>query len=248
MKQLFPTMYSRPKKGMLFAIVVYWFIGFVMVPMWMPFMAWGIWDNHKAVAWLEIGYHVMNCIAMAMMLKDCMEDGWFMMTTDKKSSLKHIGLTIGLILGALAVQIALLFAWGVDPGYSLQMLPVAEKGVALTSGYLVSLRPILGTASMVLCVPIAVCGLYYSLGFAPLCVKNKPVLAYLNVVLLTAIPAVIDILWRQQVKIIVIEYLVQLPAHLIACWSYQKTDNVWTPILSLAGVNLICALANIFLR
>lgn len=39
-----------------------------------------------------------------------------------------------------------------------------------------------------------------------------------------------------------------LPLFLIfACWSYQKTDNVWTPILSLALVNLVCSLAAMLL-
>lgn len=38
-------------------------------------------------------------------------------------------------------------------------------------------------------------------------------------------------------------YLVQLPIHLLMCWSYQKTDNVWTPLISLAVVNLLASVA-----
>jgi membrane protease YdiL (CAAX protease family) len=38
-----------------------------------------------------------------------------------------------------------------------------------------------------------------------------------------------------------------LPIHLLACWSYQKTDNVWTPLISLALINLLASVAQIFL-
>ena len=75
----------------------------------------------------------------------------------------------------------------------------------------------------------------------------KPVLAYLSVVVITAIPFIIDILWRQDVELNIMMYVMQLPAHLIACWSYQKTDNIWTPIISLAIVNLLASLVAIFL-
>lgn len=247
MNKVFPTMYSRPPKGMLFAIIAYWFIGFVMVPMWMPFMGLGLWEKPELIAWLEIAYHVMNAAAMAMMLKECLEEGWFLMTTDWQGTLKYIGLTIGLMLAVLVQQIATLFVWGYPISYCFNGLPVVEKCVSLTPYYLAEVRPVFGTISMVICSPIAVCGLFYALGFAPLCVKEKPVLAYLNVALITAIPAVIDILWRQEIELNIIIYMMHLPAHLIACWSYQKTDNVWTPLVSLAVVNLLTSMVAVFL-
>lgn len=246
MKKLFPPMCSRPKKGMLFIMAVYGLFAFFVIPIGlMPLFGVGLWETPAWIAWLEIAYHVMNGVVMAIMLSECLKDGWFMMSLDWKDSLKHIGLTVGLMLAALVQQMAFLFAWGVSAKFSLEMLPIVEMSVSLTPGYFAASRPVWATVSMVLCSPIAICGFFYALGFAPLCVKDKPVLAYLNVAVITAIPAVIDILWRQQVDVVVIEYLMQLPAHLIACWSYQKTDNIWTPILSLAGVNLICSLANI---
>ena len=33
-------------------------------------------------------------------------------------------------------------------------------------------------------------------------------------------------------------YFAQLPIHMLACWAYQKTDNIWTPIVLHAVVNL----------
>ena len=248
MNKLFPPMYSRPKKGMLFIMAVYGLFAFLVIPIgWMPLFGVGLWETPTWIAWLEIAYHVINAAVMGALIADCLKDGWFMMSLDWRGSLKHVGLTIGLMLAVLVQQIAFLFPWGVPVGFSLETLPVVEMSVSLTPGYFAASRPVWATASMVLCSPIAVCGLFYALGFAPLCVKDKPVLAYINVALITAVPAIIDILCRQQADYVVIEYLMKLPAHLIACWSYQKTDNIWTPLLSLAAVNLICSLANILL-
>lgn len=246
MKNLFPTMYSRPKPGMPIALGVYAFVGFLVIPMWLHVMNLAIWEDMTALTWVEIGYHVLNAAVAAGILKECLGDGWFMMTTDWGGQLKHVGLTVGLILGTLVLQIAILFAWGVNPWYCLNALPVVEKYIALTPGYMASVRPVFGTISMVVCAPIAVSGLFYAAVFAPLCVHKKPVLAYILTIVVTMIPAAAEIIWHRDVAMVVILYLVQLPAHLIACWSYQKTDNIWTPILSLAAVNLICSLVNIF--
>jgi membrane protease YdiL (CAAX protease family) len=56
------------------------------------------------------------------------------------------------------------------------------------------------------------------------------------------IPAIVDILWRGDAPFVLTGYLVHLPIHLLACWSYQKTDNVWTPILSLVTTNLLLSI------
>lgn len=245
MRKLFPPMYSQPKWPMLICIGVYWGLSFVLFPMYLPLLGMGIWETPEWISWLEIGYHGVNAIVMIVMLSECLKDGWFMLTLDWKGILKHVGLTVGLILLVLMQQITFLSAWDVPERASLEMLPIVEMYVSLTPGYFAIVRPVWATASMVLCSPFAICGLFYALGFAPLCVKEKPVLAYINVVLITALPALFDILWRHEVERVVITYLIYLPAHLIACWSYQKTDNVWTPILSLSAVNLICSLANI---
>ena len=55
-------------------------------------------------------------------------------------------------------------------------------------------------------------------------------------------PPVRDILWRGEAALVLSGYLVNLPIHLLACWSYQKTDNVWTPIFSLAATNLLLSI------
>ena len=102
-------------------------------------------------------------------------------------------------------------------------------------------QPIIGTIVLSVFAPFSICILFYCLGFAPVCNK-KPWLAYLCVVGLTLIPPIINILWRDEVVLSLCGFLVQLPIHLLACWSYQKTDNVWTPILSLSVTNLMLSI------
>ena len=51
-----------------------------------------------------------------------------------------------------------------------------------------------------------------------------------------------DILWRGNAPFVLSGYLVQLPVHLLACWAYQKTDNVWTPLFTLAATNLLASI------
>ena len=241
-------MYERPKKYMPFVLGVYGIFSFFIFPfLLMPLFGAGLWETPHQIAWLEIVYHALNGAIVASMLSECLKDGWFMLTLDGRSSLKHIFLTVGLMTAVLLHMIFLLFVAGYPIYYCFNGLPVVEKSVALTPYYLAEVQPIVGAISMVIFSPLAVCGLFYALSFAPLCVKGKPVLAYLSVVVITAIPFIIDILWRQDVELNIILYLMQLPAHLIACWSYQKTDNIWTPIISLAIVNLLASLVAVFL-
>ena len=248
MNKIFPPMYSRPQKYMPFVLGIYGIFSFFVFPfLLMPLFGAGLWETPKWIAWLEIVYHVLNGIIVASMLSECLKDGWFMLTLDRRSSVGHIALTVGLMAAVLLHQIFLLFVAGYPIYYCFNGLPVVEKHVALTPYYLAEVHPIAGAISMVIFSPIAVCGLFYALSFAPLCVKEKPVLAYLSVVVITAIPFIIDILWRQDVELNIMMYVMQLPAHLIACWSYQKTDNIWTPIISLAIVNLLASLVAIFL-
>ena len=59
--------------------------------------------------------------------------------------------------------------------------------------------------------------------------------------------AYLDILWRGDAQLQIPLFLLNLPIHLIACWSYQKADTVWAPLATLSIFNLVTSLLNIFL-
>ena len=241
MDKIFPSMHSKPEKIQIFSIIPSWLWVFVLLPMFMPFLGLGIWEQSEISVWLEIGYHTANGIAMLLLIFEYLKEEWFMVSTDLRYYLKHIALTVGLIVGAELVFLSTLFLGGFDIIYMLDCLPVVEMSVTHSSLMVIQLKPIIGTIALSVFAPISICVLFYCLGFAPVCYK-KPRLAYLSVAAITLIPPIIDILWRGDAFFVICGYLVNLPIHLIACWSYQKTDNVWTPLISLAVVNLLSSI------
>jgi len=240
MKKLFPPTYSKPETIQIFAIIPCWIWVFILFPMFMPFVGLGLWEQVENSVWLEIVYHVANGILLLLIILSYLKDEWFMVTTQFSHYLKHIAITVGLIIGAEFVLICTSFLCGFETAYvyMLESLPMAEMSVSHTPLYLIELQPIFGTIALSLFAPISICVLFYCLGFAPICYK-RPWLAYLCIVIITLIPPAIDILWRGIAEFVLYGYLVRLPIHLLACWSYQKTDNVWTPMISLSITNLL---------
>ena len=241
MNKLFPSMTSKPETIQIFAIIPCWIWVFVLLPMFMPFLGLGLWEQWELSVWLEIGYHVANGILMLVIMLSYLKEEWFMVTTDVSHYLKHVILTVGLIAGAELLLLGTLFICGVNIDDMLECLPIVEMSVSHTPLFTVELQPIFGTVALSVFAPISICALFYCLGFAPVC-YHKPWLAYLCVAAITLIPPVIDILWRGEAAFVLGGYLVQLPIHLLACWSYQKTDNVWTPLLSLVITNLLASI------
>ena len=241
MNNLFPPMYSKPEKTQILALIPWWLWVFVLFPMFLPYFGLGLWEQWEISVWLEIGYHVVNGIAMLLVMRNYLKDEWFMVTTDVPYYLKHVALTVGLIVGAELLWLGVLFLFGLPLGYLLECLPVVEMHVSHTPLFTVALEPIFGTIALSVFAPISICVLFYCFGFAPVCNKN-PWPAYLCVVAITLIPPVIDILWRGEALFVLGGYLIRLPVHLLACWSYQKTDNVWTPMVSLVITNLLTSI------
>lgn len=226
-------------KGYVFCIFVYWILGIVLFPMYMPFIGYGLWDDLDAISWVEIVYHAINAVVMILAMKEYLSDAFFEVRYNTKGVLKTV-----------ATACELMLAWGLISAFlSGQMwvidaFPISEFSVALTAGFLVENNPVFGTVCMTLLVPFGICGLFYATGFGPVGYKNTK-LAYLTVSVLLLLPSLFDILWRGETFFVIFTYALQLPVHLIACWSYQKTDCVWTPIFALAGFNLFASIVSV---
>lgn len=241
MEKLFPSTTTKPEKVKIVILFFSWIWVFVLLPMYMPILGLGLWDQVDITVWLEIGYHVTNGLLMLWLMFSYLKEEWFMVTTDLRHYLGHAALTVGLVVVAELVLLGALHLFGFDITEMLENLPVVEMAVSQTPLLLINLEPLLGTITLSVFAPISICALYYCFAFAPICYK-KPWLAYLCIPVVTLIPPVIDFLWRGGLSRVLCGYLVQLPIHLLMCWSYQKTDNVWTPLISLAAVNLLSAL------
>ena len=238
MSKLFPAMTSKPEKIQFFSLIPCWLWVFVLFPMFLPFVGLGLWEQHEISVWLDIVYHTANGAFLLMIISGYLKEDWFMVSTDVRYYLKHIALTVGMILVVEFLLLDTLYICGFDITLLMEYLPVTEMSVSHTPSYLVSLQPIFGTVALTVFTPISVCAVFYCLGFAPVCYK-KPWLAYLCVAVITLIPSLIDLLWRGNGSLELYGYIVRLPIHLLACWSYQKTDNVWTPLITIAMANLL---------
>ncbi|MBP3593755.1 MAG: hypothetical protein J6J44_04450 [Lachnospiraceae bacterium] len=241
MNKIFPAMYSKPSTSKIIALIPCWVWVFVLFPMFMPFLGFGLWEQYELSVWLEISYHVANGIIALFIISDYLKDDWFMVTTDLRFYIKHIALTVGLVIIAEFVLLGPLTLFGFDIMNMLENLPVVEMSVSHTPLFLIELQPIIGAITLTVFAPISICALFYCFGFAPVCCR-KPWLAYPGIAIITLIPPIINILWRGGAELVLSGYLIQLPIHLLLCWSYQKTDNVWTPLISLVVINLLASI------
>lgn len=246
MSKVFPSMYSKPENSQIFSIIPCWILAFLFVHLVMPLLGIGLWEQAEFSAWLVLGYHVLNGVAMFLLMRNYLKDEWFMFTSDFRYYLKHIALTVGLILGTELLLLVVLVLCGFNIGYVLSGLPVVEIFISHTPHLLVTSRPLFATIVLSVFTPVSICALFYCLGFAPVCCK-KPWLAYLCIAVLALIPPLVHILWQGNAQFVLSMYVAHLPVHLLACWSYQKTDNVWTPIASLAVANLLFSLLQLLL-
>ena len=235
-------MHSRPENNRVVSIIPCWVFIFILIPLFLPILGFGLWEKIEVSVWLEIGYHAFNCFIMLLLMFSYLKEDWFMVTTDLLFYLKHVALTASLIIGAELILCFLLFLLRVDVSYLLNCLPIAEMSASHSPLLLLDVQPILGTITLSVFSPITICTLFYCLGFAPVCCW-KPWLAYLCISVVTLIPPLMDIFWRGDAQFLLSAYIIHLPIHLLACWSYQKTDNVWTPIATLAVTNLILSIA-----
>lgn len=231
MREFFPIMNDDTEKGMHFALFAYWIFAFGVIPTWIPLFADGFWDNLSVITWFEIGYHVLNAVVVAIMLKSYLEDSFFTVQLDLKRFLIIVG-SAALLMLALASAV-----YYSQSEAAIDFYPLGEMMVALTSGYLVKSQPIFGTVCYSLFAPITVVGLFYVSGFAPVCRRSRW-LGYLVVTVVLAVPCAFDILWRGNAELVITVLLRQLPMHWIACWTYQKADTVWAPIATVAIFNL----------
>lgn len=240
MKRLFPPMYDRPENFMPFAAFGYWIFAFFVLPTWLPLIADGLINNYVGSSWVDIALHIINALVVLAMFRSYAVESFLNVQLDTKKFFKTVGLA-SLIAVGLAVGMYFLSVDAVWDAY-----PMNETTLLITPGLLVSTLPLFGTLCHVLITPIVVAGLFYVPVFAPMCCR-RTWLGYLMVTLALLVPLIADILYRDTLDLLGGMFLLQLPIHLIACWTYQKADTVWAPLATLSIFNLVTSLLNIFL-
>lgn len=238
LKRIFPEMTDRPDKGMFMAVILYGFIAFILLPVVAVILGVGMWDDVSSTAWIEFFYHLLNALVAVGMFKTYLGESFWNVQIYTARFWKTVALTT-LIMLTIALDLHFVLAIPVNDAYPLYELPIC-----MTSGVMVMAQPILGIVCHVVFMPFIIAGLFYATGFAPFCCK-KPWLGYLIVPIAVAIPLALDVNWRGEGGYMLQLYLMQLPIHLLACWSYHKADTIWAPITCLAIFNMLTSLLSI---
>lgn len=241
-----PTlMLNRLGTGHIITIFVYWIVSYVMLPSLRPFAVHGIWEDLAALGWIDLFCNALNGIVVALIMKDYLADDFFDVQIVPKLYVKEVSSAVMLMLlwvVLLSIGAEALFGWLL---LMSDFVPLSEMGMTMSTGLLIEAHPVIGTLCMTFLVPFTICGFFYATAFGPLCCR-KPWLGYLNVAFVLLLSTGIQIFWFKEVLYPLIGYVLTLPVHLIACRSYQKTDNLWTPIFSVGVFNLLSSLLFLF--
>ncbi len=237
----FPEMSNHPETGVVIATIAYYYLCFMLIPFALPVFAYDYLRNDTVLAWIELVYHVLNGIIVFFICREHLEASLYY----AQKNLKEFFLTVLKGLGLSLVTAAVLFGDLVllrqPAGVLLDAFPISVVNVFMVPGFLVNELPVWGTALMTLATPIAVCGLIYAPGFAPLACK-RPWLGYLAVTVLIAMTYGFEYLWHLTLELAIALFVLRLPIHLIACWTYQRSNSLLAPVAMLGAFNLIASL------
>ena len=239
MQKLFPVMMDRPEKGSSFAALVYGIICFASFPFLILFFMQGLIDDPVISSWCEIAYHVFNLYVIGSLYRTYLSDAAFDAKINWKQIAKVAAICVAIIFGLYFSLERIAATFGIEPlNFAFYgMLPMSEMDLFTLGSTVVYYNPLFGTLCMVLVAPFVISLIYYASSFAPICCE-RPWLAYPVTTLVLALPRLANALtfWVPEEEMIL--YFAQLPIHMLACWAYQKTDNIWTPIVLHAVVNL----------
>lgn len=238
MFELFPEMYEKPDSQAVGAGLAYIVAGFLILPFCLTIFGLVLFPTEYAQSWLEIGFHGLSFFLCVRAFKDHLAECWdnlrgkigrFLLVTSV-GIVACILLWIGYVL-LIPGNAGLLVAF-----YSL---PIVEKNLVIYPLTILVEIPILGVLAMTVLAPVAVSCLYYGTAFAPAC-YTKPWLGYLLVTLLISLPRLVGcLLFRWDNAMELSTLAAQLPIHWICCYCYERTDNIWSPILIHAVTNLL---------
>ena len=239
MNKMFPLMLDRPEGRQIASGISYIVMTTVFLP-WFLILAFSMTSTDQAFGvWFDLGYHALNFAATVIIFREYLAESFLNVQINLKSVLLTCGGAVLVIFGYVSLVSILAFSGSeILSLASLSALPISEVDQFCLPIAIVSEKTLPGTLCMALMTPVTISCLYYAAAFAPVC-SNHGWLGYAAVAVLIAVPKIANALtfWNSTEELII--YLAQLPVHLIACWTYQKKDTVWAPILTLGVSNLI---------
>lgn len=247
MRTHFPTLTEHPETNNSIAALIYQVVGYYSIPFLLLLLLQGGRNNiHKVTSAVEIAYHAFNFLVAQFIFREYLKDTFGDVRYDLNRLMKTVSLSTGLIVLFSMVLFSLFgFSRGLTTLVAYGTMPLTEVDQFMLPCDVVAIRPLLGTLCMTFLTPVTISCLFYGAVFAPIC-YTRPVLAYLAMAVWLAFPRLCNAatFWDPATEWTL--YFTQLPLHMIACWSYQKADSIWAPILTHVIVNGLSCLLIIF--
>ena len=236
-------MYDCPESPQVVGSLSYGIVAFVVLPF--TFTLFFFDRNAEGIyPILEYIYYGLNFTMMLAIFHTYLRDSWLNVSIAPKKVLL-VSLAAAAVIAMLYLEFLRASALGLFESAGIIFfgaLPMTGIELMLLPGDFALFGGIPAMVFLVVLGPVITSCLFYATAFAPVCVAGKRGLAYVSVAALLAVPRFITYftVWGGWKEIAL--YLAQLPIHLLACWTYQKTDTIWAPIFIHAMVNLFsCA-------
>ena len=248
MKKLFPDMCDSPEKPQIILGLFYCVVSFFSLPFILTLLKFIEGNTTQQQYTYELIFHIINFLAAVILFRGYLADSFLQVQIAPRKVLGTAGL--GLLMSAVWVLLAVAGYFLLRSYYSyvtvFYALPIMELDVFTFSRDLVQNMPLWGILCSVLAAPVTISCLFYATSFAPTA-NRKPLPAYPVVALVILFPRLCNAFTFHDLPVELLLYLAQLPIHLIACWTYQKTDTVWAPIFTLSAANLLFSIAAVIL-
>lgn len=234
------TMVERPDKRTLITTGCYWFVAFFLLPIFLLYLTVGFHQESKVLSWVQFCYYAINALCSFFIFKEHLVDGWLTFRIEPKKTLVTVLTCLGIFIVLLTVLMLLgMFVPGLEVLLNMQnAVPVSELELMMSPMQLTQANKIFGTLSLVLFTPLTVSCLLYGLGFSPAC-NVHPVLGYVSLLAVLALHRSLNYYTVGTIELENMMYAVQLPAHLLACVAYHRTETIFAPILFHMLLNLL---------
>ena len=239
MDKLFPEMFEKPDSQAIGAGLAYIVAGFLILPFFLTIFGLALFPTEYSQSWLEVAFHGLSFFICIRAFQDHLTECWNNLRGKKTSFVLTTALGI-LACCVLWIGYALFTPYdGMGLFAMFYSLPIVEKNLVIYPLTILAEIPIPGLLCASVLTPVAVSCLYYGTAFAPAC-YTKPWLGYVLVTLLIALPRLLGCLifrWDNAMELYTLA--AQMPMHWVCCYCYERTDNIWSPILIHGVTNLL---------
>ena len=240
----FPEMYDRPENGSVAGSAIYWFICYFMIPFVTLFLSWALSSDLSVVIAVDLITYAVNFLCILGLFRSYLADSFWNVRTETSHFVITLLISTGtvLLIELALMQIGVYFDWY----ETFTAYPISETSVVSSTIVALYAHPLLGVLCMTILTPVTVSCMFYGTVFAPIATK-RPLLAYAVTAALMLLPRMLSSWWLGVGNYDIAIYLLQLPVHMVACWSYQRTNTIWAPIFTLGITNLLISVLLLFL-